>query len=280
MLDLAISNNTVTIGKKNIDERYSIFLDFVPDSEEIILESGMNIWIYLNQDVPMKKIVSAKQIKFLSNLFDFYLGYLENHDKNLRFLASKSYIPFEVIENFWYEYLSKDTLSSIKTPIEFIKNFLNYATHNYSEYFSISFFILFNLLKNQSKKLNLENYLTKNKEIISKNLDFFKILMRKQIVKISKNIFGDTLIHPLIKDIKTQRNIGIFNGLTYLLPSNKINIIDLTLIYKVSSYFKVRDDLIIGRISKKKLENLKQKMKSNHIANLLKKIYIPVKDLL
>ncbi len=255
MNNLEILNNTIKICNKYITPRHSIFLNFAPDSEEIILKNGKNFWIYLNEDIPMKKTISAKQIKFLSNLLNFYLEYLKNkNNKNIRFLASKSYIPFEIIETLYYNDTSNDFCIPITSPIEFLKNFINLSTNNFSDYFSLSFFILFNTLKNTDNLLNIEKYITKNKEIYTKNLNFFKLLMRRNIVTISRNLFGDTIIHPLIQNVKTERNIGIFNGLNYLLPANKINIIDLVLVYTTSSQFKVKDDLIVGRISKKEVK--------------------------
>lgn len=280
MSELEILNNGIKIQNNYITHKHSIFSNFVPNSEEIILKNGSNFWIYLNEDAPMRKFVSARQIRFLSSLLKFYIEYSKNKStKNLRFVASKSYIPFGIIETLYYDYKSNEVCIPETSPTDFIKDFLNLATYNYSNYFSLSFFVFFNSLRNIGNSLDIEKQILKNREIYSKILSFFKILMKKDIVTVSRNLFGDTIIHPLVQNTKTQRNIGIFNGLNYLLPTNKINIVDLVLIYNISSYFKVKDDLIVGRISKRKLKTISEEINTAQINNLLKRIYIPIKDL-
>lgn len=76
--------------------------------------------------------------------------------------------------------------------------------------------------------------------------------MKKDIVIVSNNLLGDYLIYPQIPNQKTKKNSVIINKGKYIIPLDKINIIDLVVIAYISSSTKIVENTLTGRISKRK----------------------------
>jgi hypothetical protein len=249
---------------------HSIYENYIPESKEVILENGKNIWIYENENISLPKKVSKDQIRFISRLITLFNDLQINKGNNLKFISSKNYISHNIVSlflNFIKKLPNSENLLN-SDPISATELFLSFSTLSFTNTFSLSYFITQYKIITDSKD-----------EVLEENiLNFFKFLSRKNIVVISKNLFGDTIIHPTLPTTKTSRNSGIFNESNYIIPTTKINIIDLSIIYLISSKFKIENNLVFGKISKIKSKKIQSQIPSININKLLKRISVSVEE--
>ncbi len=261
---------TLKVNNFLILPTHSIYENYIPESKEIILENGKNIWIYENENVNLPKKISKNQIRFVSRLITLFNDLQTSKDNNLKFISSKNYVPYSVVSIFLNFIKNLPTSENLldSNPISITELFLSFSTLSFTNTFSLSYFIT------QYKTIT-----NSDDEELKENIqNFFKFLSRKNIVVMSKNLFGDTIIHPTIPTTKTSRNSGIFNQLNYIIPIAKINIIDLSVIYLISSKFKIDNNLVFGKISKIKSKKIQSKIPSININKLLKKISVSVDE--
>jgi len=248
------------IGNTQILPIHSIYENYVPESNEVTLNNGQNIWIYKNENINLPKRVSKKQVRLISRFITLFNDIQNQTNNNIKYISSKNYIPYNILSIFTNFMKTENTIN----PTTMTEQFLLFSTVDFANTFSLSYFTMYYKNITNTKDDNLKNLI----------LNFFKFLSRNNIVVISKNIFGDYIINPVIPTTKTSRNSGIFNELNYMIPVNKINIIDLSVIYLISSSFKIENNLVFGKISKIKKKSIQKRIPLIEIDKLLRKISV------
>ncbi|MFN4245310.1 MAG: hypothetical protein ACK4F9_04085 [Brevinematia bacterium] len=245
---------------------FSIFKKKVSNSFEAEIK-GTKIWIYENTITTLPKKTTIKQIKFLSDLTSLFI----NQKSNPYTHKLNSSYSEEIIKRTSQILNPKNKSLHEESPIKLVKKFLKENTLDFLDTFTISFFY-FSKIHNNLNTENLEYYLQNYKNLISSDLKFFKILMKKDIVSITNNIFGDSIIHLNLPIRKTCRNMKVFKGNSYLIPLDKIDIFDLSIVYYLSSSFKIQENVAIGKLSKTKIQNIKDHNTIKDFANILSKL--------
>lgn len=243
----------ITINNVEVSKTNSILKRKTSNSKEIIITKKLKLWIYNNKITLSPKKITKKQITFLCRLFSLFVKYQHN-PTSLKHLASRLYIPPEIVEKVLEIPQVKQKLTST-SPISLLKEVINFLTLNMSSFFSLSFFSILTLPIYQQTN-NIETYIQNYRKINSENLKLFKTLMKKDIVIVSNNLLGDYLIYPQIPNQKTKKNSIIINKGKYIIPLDKINIIDLVVIAYISSSTKIVENTLTGRISKKKIQQI------------------------
>ncbi|MCX8028775.1 MAG: hypothetical protein N2712_02145 [Brevinematales bacterium] len=270
------TNNKIVIDKIEILPFQSILKQPSKNTIQISINEDTNIWIYNNNLSSVQKRITLKQLKFLTKLFDFFLNYQNSKNQNPKFIASKSYLPVEVSE-YLLNCSELTNLMSKSSPLNLVKKVIEKVTLNFSDCFTVSFFSLFNFKEYQEYN-KIQHYLANYKQINREILNLFKVLMKKEIVIISNNLVGDTIINTIIPNQKTQRNIKVIHSNSYLIPLQKINIFDLLMVYYVSSSFEIKDNIVVGRISKRKLSSLSNAKILQEIESVLKRLKVSSKN--
>lgn len=259
----------ITISDLELSKTNSILKRKTSNAKEVVINKKNKIWIYNNKINSSTKKITKKQLTFLCRLFSFLIKYKDN-PTNIKSLASKLYIPSEVVEKILEIPQIKERLNTT-SPILLLEEIINFITLRMSNFFSLSFFSILTLpLYFQTN--DLETYLLNYRKINSENLKLFKTLMKKDIVLISNNLLGDYIIHPQIPDQKTKKNAIIINKGKYIIPLEKINIIDLVIITYLSSSSKIVENTLTGKISKKKIQQIKTHSISKEINEILTRL--------
>ncbi|MEN2998756.1 MAG: hypothetical protein ABDH28_06970 [Brevinematia bacterium] len=243
----------VIVNDIEISPSFSILKKPVNDSIEVKISKNERLWLYENGHSSMPKRVSVKQLKFLSNLISFFAN-CQKDPSNYRFIASRFYIPPKVVDEVASSYLFKEKLFEY-SPLALTRELIEYLTLNLSEFFTLSFFSLLSLGSKPSQK-DLSRYFREYRYINREVLKLFKALMKSEIVFITNSLFGDYLIYPQIPNWKTTRNIKVFNEKSYIVPIDKVSIFDLVGVYHLSSTFKIAENIAIGKLSKKKIQDI------------------------
>ena len=232
-----------------IDCSFSIFKKKIPSSTELKIEN-VRVWLYKNNFTPMPKKITVKQLKFFSKLLSFFVSYKNN---SCGFNFDKDLQLYDISEWISEIPLFEERISQ-ESPVQLLKKFLKFYTLNFSDAFTVSFF---SLLRNGDglTKENLEYYLQNYRKLITKNMRLFKILMKKEVVYVTNNIFGDRIIYLNVPIRKTVRNMKVFKGNSYLIPLDRVNVFDLSVIYYLSSSFKIHQNAAIGKLSRKKIQD-------------------------
>lgn len=258
-----MGTNIIKIGQYEINKTFSLLREKAIDCNKIVVNDRLPLWLYENVSKPFSSKITIKQIKFLSNLVIFALNYQRSNKFN-----SKQYIPSDVAEFLIEKKLIKKTNFSVSS---FLKEVLSLFTLDFSDFFTLSFFSLLNISKTPNEK-NIKDYIENYREINNANLKIFNILMRNEIVLITRNIFGDPLIFPILPNNKTLRNTKAIIGNSFLIMKGKINIVDLSCLYLVSSDLKIEDNLIVGKFSRKKIQKYSDTILLNEVQNVIKRI--------
>lgn len=266
------NQNKLLIGNLEILPNFSILRVAARGSLELRINEKLKLWVYENKSTQMPKKVTIKQIRFLSNLLSFFINY-QKDSSNYKFAAMRSYVPTEIAEKI----IENPTLGNkilTPSPLYSLSNFINTFTLNFSEVFTLSFFSLFATTTSYSTN-EFETYVKHYKEINREILKIFKILARKDIVFMTNNILGDFLIYPQIPRKKTTRHTKVSKGDSYIIPLDKVNIVDLAGIHYLSSSFKIMENVAIGKLSKKKLAT--HLTTSKEFKTLLKRLNLSTK---
>lgn len=244
----------IVINNLEILQNYSILKKNVKNGKEIKFGNKLSLFVYENHKSIIQRRITLKQVKFLSKMLLFFVRYQNSPSENLRFIASRSYVPLSILEyieedtNFFKQLLDNSPLLSLR-------KFVNRITLGFSDSFTSSFVSLMNVLEYHRVEDIMKYYISNYRSINKETLNFYRTLMKNELVVVSSNLLGDGVINVMIPDQKTHRNVKVFNKNSYLIPIDKVSIFDLVLIYILSYRFRIKDNVAVGKLSRSKINS-------------------------
>lgn len=268
----------IVINNIEISQNYSITKTSIKYGKEIKFDKKISLFVYENRGGIIRKRITTKQVKFLSKILSFFVNYQSSPSENFRFIASRSYIPLNVLnyieedKNFFKQLLNNSPLLSLK-------KFVNKITLGFSESFTSSFVSLMNVLEYHKVEDVIQHYIRNYRSINRETLNFYKTLMKNELVVVSNNLLGDGIINVIIPNQKTHRNIKVFNKNSYLIPIDKISIFDLVLLYLVSYRFKIKDNVLVGKLSRGRITSFLDTRLNKDIVKTLNRLRVSNKSI-
>lgn len=272
----------IVINNLEISQNHSITKKSIKYGKEIKFDNKISLFVYENRRSIVQKRVTTKQVKFLSKILSFFVNYQSCSSENFRFVALRSYIPSSVLnyieedENFFKQLLNS-------SPLLLLKKFVNKITLGFSDSFTSSFVSLMNVLEHRKVERVedvIQHYVRNYRSINRETLNFYKTLMKNELVVVSNNFLGDGIINVIIPNQKTHRNIKVFNKTSYLIPIDKISIFDLALLYLVSYRFKIKDNVLVGKLSKSKITSFLDTRLSRDVVKTLSRLKVSNKSII
>lgn len=272
-------SDKIVINNLEILQNYSILKTSIKSGKEIKFDDRTSLFVYENNKSIIQRRITIKQVKFLSKMLLFFVSYQNSSSENLRFIALRSYVPLSILD-----YIQEDAnffkQLPNNSPLLSLKKFVNRITLGFSDSFTSSFVSLTNVLEYRKVEDAITYYVRNYRSINRDTLNFYKTLMKNELVVVSSNLFGDGIINVVIPNQKTHRNIKVFNKNSYLIPIDRISIFDLVLVYLVSYRFKIRDNVAVGKLSKGRITSFLNTQLNKDIIKTLNRLKVSNKSII